>query len=230
MRYFLPILLLVIFLSSCGGGLRIEKRHYRNGFYISTHKKQEKQDAGQPQAEDINRDLVFMETGQEIAEPVCGDTLPDMAEEDDALITKSVAVVPVIQPELMPQDSAKKETPRRKFLKYDGPEEARWATIMHWIGWPMVAVAILGMILAFIIPGAFPLVLIFSPLFTVGVILEAIVLVKSIFASNKYQSQPTIAAQFNKLERQITITALVIAGIYILYVATVLILLIRGYL
>ena len=94
----------------------------------------------------------------------------------------------------------------------------------------MVAVAILGMILAFIIPGAFPLVLIFSPLFTVGVILEAIVLVKSIFASNKYQSQPTIAAQFNKLERQITITALVIAGIYILYVATVLILLIRGYL
>ena len=35
MKYFLPIPAILIFLSSCG--MHIEKRHYRDGFYISTN-------------------------------------------------------------------------------------------------------------------------------------------------------------------------------------------------
>jgi hypothetical protein len=216
-----PIFLALIaisFLASCSGGLRIEKRQYRDGFYIGKSNQRTESKAVQPETEaaDLNN-AVEVQHRESTEEVVVGDSTAVNARTVEDKSKNILARIDSVKQNIrVKADSVRNEIEQTEAAPpiYNGPADAKNLVLLQRIAWILFLAGILVIgagIIVTIYFWSFPAFIVVGPiaiLVSYGISLAVMILAMERF--KKYAAKDPETAHFYRKMRN---RSLIIVGI-----------------
>jgi hypothetical protein len=219
-------LISVCFLASCSSGLRMEKRHYRDGFYISKSENRAEQKVETQVAVETPGAIESTQTdAQTISESQAVDTT---FSDENALIEKPKSLIHKV-------DSARKELsgkiePIRDSLSnkveqaipYNGPSDAKGLVLLHHIAVTLLLSAVvlfgLGILLQLVYWEGMILLLIAPMLALISYGLSLAVMILAMERYKKYVGKDPETAEFYRRMRNRSLAIVIGISILLLFV------------
>lgn len=158
------LVLIAIATASCTSGLRIEKRQHRNGFYIAGISHHERRADDSVSRSAIQKDLPEATVAEAQQQQVSNEVPAETAQ---PVLTDSVSTQEIAVPAGKTQREERTEPvpqPGKKTAKppYEGPADGKRLNDLFWTACIMTAVAIVIMLLVFLVPGPYFLIILAS--------------------------------------------------------------------
>lgn len=230
MKRWIPLIMLACFFTSCSDGFRIEKRHYRSGYYFGASKHEHGDEI--TEASDI-----MLEPGIETATstsspeqtgavnpPETGEGTSAFFQEDEEVTRTSDYISRVSAP----KDTTNSKEKRNPFT-YKGPPQAKKATNLYRLGFLLILLPVLAYALAMLTGWYFLNLIGFTVI--AGIALEIIALVVASEGVGKFSGSPTISDYFRKIRRRAMWVLISLAILWLLALITIVIitLFLNGY-
>ncbi len=225
-RGILFVLLVSALLSSCSNGLRLERRHYRNGFYIDRNER------SSVSTEIITEDIQepANET-QSLLQNVDADTVVKdsaITIEENEIAVDSNKFTPCWKWQT-PSDTSDKKSKFIDRFRYKGPPEAKKSANIHRLGLTFIVISIASIFLSltplyFLAYGSF--------LVLPGIVLEIVAMVMASEGVGKYSTtDPATSEYFRRIRRRAIwgLVALGITYLVLIVIAVVIALFFNGY-
>jgi hypothetical protein len=208
--------LLIFLMSSCSNGLHIEKRHYRNGFYIDGNRQSLTTQVAEPPALQPRGKTNALPENPELQRELqdCGPQCEAEAVSKDSVITNPEENI------CAPADTSGKKGKFIDRFRYKGPPEAKKAMTIHRVGLIFILVSVAGILLGltpwyFLGYGA----LLMLP----GIVLEIIAIVCASEGIGEFRTTDSEKSEYFRKVRRRAIWGLAILGIgYLIFMAGIL--------
>lgn len=222
------IFVILIGFASCTPGSRIEKRHYRNGFYISSWQRDHQvppRDTSVAASGEVEETVLINATVRDTvdAQQNAVET-PQENNQTSALPAASVREdAPVASDDSVAGIAPAEKKQNRFPLRYNGPAEARPLSVMLWIGFLALVLGIIAIICAFApMIGAAAVFGVAAPFLIIGaLVLGFIVARKARKKRDAYaQTDPETARFYHQMRFKALVLAGVATGIVVLFILT----------
>lgn len=196
---FAGALVTALLFSSCNGNLRIEKRHYGNGFYTNLFSSGTN-DHTKPVEPDIPACTEQLTTEDTATYAVSAEGSPVSATEQTDPAEISISQPIVAAPGSVVQDTIKQSKKQRKVSGSHGPAETQNATDLYRIGLLLIILGLLFCLFVFF--PALPFISILRWIFWAGIIVSIVAIVVASEGVGKYTGRDKeLEARFRIIRR-----------------------------